>query len=1069
MNPPKITDKDAGAVLKEIEGKAPYYTPEWKCGGEAEFGAALAKIFAHFSDIIIKRLNNAPHRHSISFLELIGASILPPQPAEAPLTFTLSGGAKENVLIPAATQASAPGPDGKPVFFETDGCLIATPAKLTRVYSVVRTTDEIFNHNKAIDGVNPSVFFIGDNLQKHILYLGETNLFNIGKARLVIRLQDAGPEAFKILADEGLVVWEYGIETSVKENGKDSKKTLWKPFGKVSPDTASENILLHKDSDEKIDKVGLFNIKSRWIRCRAGASGIASLRKIKIKGVKVSVCNAAEKSIGIKKIQGIGDEFYDRLAGKDAPVRIETVGELLRLTPDELSELLRCDRLRAINILEAARKEFYNKKGEAKIIWEDGIMPDMAFCNDIPADLSAAIYPFGMKPGIYSSFYLASEEAFSKKGYNINLCLKLNRGVPSSPANTPRLSWEYWDGEAWKSIEGITENMAATQSSTPVYYDINTKPPAEECMVSISSLPEIKSSKVNGKENYWIRIRLAGGDFGSEFLISGVNQITPGSFNPPEIVSLRIEYYKEEGDAPEYIAAENNCAYKILKAAFGPFEPLPDTGPAVYLGFDKPMKNGPMGLFFRFDETLEYPEDFLPRATWKYSSGEAGWKDLDLKDGTDGFTKSGIVRFSVPGEMKSSGLFGEKNLYWIKAAIAGDFFQAGLLPKIKGIYMNTTRAAQVRTINKEVLGSSNGKAFQRFNVLNPPVVSLNIMVDELKSLSESEQEALRKSGRTIEEKKDAKGGAQEFLVQWEETPDFSGSGGNDRHYVIDAASGSVWFGDGVRGMIPPAGKDNIRADYRSGGGKKGNLKPEEITKMQSSVAFVDKVSNPVAAEGGDDGEDSEALLQRAPAILKNRGRAVAVDDFYRKTKEASREIAKVRVLPNFNDKNGYETGWVTVVIAPEGTEKKPVPSPALRRKVKNYLMERCPAVASVRVIQPAYIRTDISVAITTNILESIPVVENNVRQKVSGFLHPLTGGAEGKGWEFGAVPCISDVYAMLEKIKDVDHITALEITIYSETGLKLAEITDTGGAAGIPEYALIYGGEQHITVRSKNC
>lgn len=1072
MNPPIVTDKDADSVLKEIEGKAPYYTPEWKYGGKGDFGTALSKIFAHLSGIVINRLNHAPYRHSIAFLEMIGASILPPQPAKAPLTFSLSNGTKENVLIPASTRASAQGPDGKPIYFETDSDLIATPAKLTSVYSVIKNSDKIFRHDISIDGVNPSVLFAGEDQQKHILYLGDTNLFNIRKARVIIHLQDIHQHLAKTLSDEELVVWEYGIEITSKENGKDAIKTLWRPLKITGFDAASGNILLYKDTEERVSEVGLFSIKSRWIRCRVRDSGIEALRKIKIGRLKVSACNASEKTVDIKKVQGIGDEFYERLTGKDAVIRIETVSELLRFTPDELAELLGCGRLRAANIIEAAGKEFYNKKGNAKIIEEEGITPDMAFCDDIPADLSKNIYPFGMKPRLYSSFYLASEDAFTKKGYNVNLSLKLVRGIPSPSSDAPQLSWEYWDGEGWKAIEGISENMAVSSGATPVYYSVNTKPPAEECLISISSLPEIKKTKVNGKENYWIRIRLAGGDFGSDFIISGPNQITPGSFHPPEIQSLRIEYCKDDnkdGDIPEHIAAENNYDYKIIKPPFIPFVPLSDSTPAVYFGFNKPMKKGPMGLFVSIDETVEYPEDFLPGIKWSYSSGETGWKELDIRDGTAGFTKSGIIQFSVPYEMKSLKLFGESDKYWIKAAITRDFFSTASPPKIKGFHLNTAWAAQAKTIKNETLGSGNGKALQRLSVTDPPVIKMNLLIDEIKSLSESDMELLRKSGMNIKEKKDTKDVTLEFWVEWEEVADLLSSGSEDRHYVIDRTSGTVWFGDGVHGKIPPVGKDNIRADYRSGGGRNGNLIAGEIKKMQSSLASVDKVFNPVASEGGNDREDTDSLMRRAPAVLKNRGRAVAIDDFYCIVKEASRDIAKVMVLPNLNDKNTHETGWVTVVIAPEGTENKPVPSPALKRKVKSHLNERCPNVASIRVIPPAYIRADISTVLITDSIEAIPVIENEVRQKMSGFLHPLTGGTKGMGWEFGVVPCISDFHAMLEYVKNVDHVKELAMTLYSETGMKLAELTDSGVSVNIPEYALIYGGECRITVRSNNC
>src|SRR5207244_5970818 len=69
----------------------------------------------------------------------------------------------------------------------------------------------------------------------------------------------------------------------------------------------------------------------------------------------------------------------------------------------------------------------------------------------------------------------------------------------------------------------------------------------------------------------------------------------------------------------------------------------------------------------------------------------------------------------------------------------------------------------------------------------------------------------------------AAGGAREVWVRWHEVPDFYGSGPRDRHYVLDHLTGEVRFGDGLRGVIQPAGTRNVRlARYQAGGRGRGN-------------------------------------------------------------------------------------------------------------------------------------------------------------------------------------------------------------------------------------------------------
>ena len=80
---------------------------------------------------------------------------------------------------------------------------------------------------------------------------------------------------------------------------------------------------------------------------------------------------------------------------------------------------------------------------------------------------------------------------------------------------------------------------------------------------------------------------------------------------------------------------------------------------------------------------------------------------------------------------------------------------------------------------------------------------------------------------------------------------FNLSGPGDRHYVTDRVKGVVLFGDGARGLIPPSGKDNIRAPfYRSGGGKTGNRAAGVITELKTTIPFVDAVVNHQPSSGG---------------------------------------------------------------------------------------------------------------------------------------------------------------------------------------------------------------------------
>jgi hypothetical protein len=66
-------------------------------------------------------------------------------------------------------------------------------------------------------------------------------------------------------------------------------------------------------------------------------------------------------------------------------------------------------------------------------------------------------------------------------------------------------------------------------------------------------------------------------------------------------------------------------------------------------------------------------------------------------------------------------------------------------------------------------------------------------------------------------------------------------------------------------------------------------------------------------------------------------------------------------------------------------------------------------------------------------LGAVGAAERDVRDKLQVFLHPLTGGPDGEGWDFGRPLAASDLYAVLEDIDTVDHIGTITLTFDGQT------------------------------------
>jgi hypothetical protein len=119
-------------------------------------------------------------------------------------------------------------------------------------------------------------------------------------------------------------------------------------------------------------------------------------------------------------------------------------------------------------------------------------------------------------------------------------------------------------------------------------------------------------------------------------------------------------------------------------------------------------------------------------------------------------------------------------------------------------------------------------------------------------------------------------------ILWKEYPSLYDLKPGEKGYIIRIENDRrtrVIFGDGIRGARPPAGIDNIRADYRVGIGKSGLLKADQLTMLKSRPLGVRKVTNPIAPTGAEDPEDLSQARENAPLTVLTLDRLVSLEDF----------------------------------------------------------------------------------------------------------------------------------------------------------------------------------------------
>jgi hypothetical protein len=119
------------------------------------------------------------------------------------------------------------------------------------------------------------------------------------------------------------------------------------------------------------------------------------------------------------------------------------------------------------------------------------------------------------------------------------------------------------------------------------------------------------------------------------------------------------------------------------------------------------------------------------------------------------------------------------------------------------------------------------------------------------------------------------------------------------------------FGDGVNGRAAAPGMD-FQASYRVGNGVAGNVAAETIALIDQTfpgAGFIQSLSNPLAASGGQDAETLEHVRQNAPVAFRTQERAVIPQDY---VDRALQFPGVVRAAANFRWTGSWTTVFLTV-------------------------------------------------------------------------------------------------------------------------------------------------------------
>jgi hypothetical protein len=617
------------------------------------------------------------------------------------------------------------------------------------------------------------------------------------------------------------------------------------------------------------------------------------------------------------------------------------------------------------------------------------------------------------------------------------------------------LAWEYFDGKRWQLLGRSNARGILPGAGDSFGFHDQTRALTQNGVVSFRRPKNMEPSEISGELRRWIRVRIEKGSYGEAgvYTLDGDRWVFKEDrpLRPPALRSITFRY-REDYQEVRHVLAFNDFAFADVSEAarteftiFQPFTPRADESPAMYLGFARKLPNDAQSIYLQMEEEMglaavdDDDTDVLTaelarynaaresawaseqRVLWEYWDGN-GWAPLSASDGTAGFTMSGFVEFVGPEDWQTCMKFTEER-FWLRARLEmGGYVKA---PRIRRLLTNVVEASNHMTIRDEILGSSDASPLQQLTLLRSPIIEGEVV--EVRERQRPPAEDLDDLGESPVHP--AGEDTDEVWVRWKRVDSFFESGPRSRHYMIDYQSGTITFGDGRKGMMPPEGKNNVLArSYQIGGGASGNVNPNTLTSLNRALAYIDSVTNPIAATGGADRETVEEAKERAPYTIKSRDRAVTAEDFEMLALRASTTLARAKCVPDRSNR-----GAVTLVVLPKaepgirGLTRRLVPSHQVLRYVKRYLDERRLVGSILNVIKPRYKDLSLKITLLRRTVGTSDRLRREIADKLRIFLHPLIGGRDGKGWEFGRAVLKTELIHVVEEVPGVEGVDALDI------------------------------------------